>query len=80
MEGICSFIQEAPIANIRKKVVLEYFRNKTLGYNDEGKNFKEQLTHTSSNKEQSEQLESSILIYVTVKLQRQEDANNFFRS
>lgn len=36
-EGIYRFIQESAIANTRKKLVLEYFRNKTIGYDHEGK-------------------------------------------
>ena len=36
-EGIYKFIQETPIVNTQKDLVLEYFKNKTLGYNHEGK-------------------------------------------
>jgi hypothetical protein len=36
-EGIYSFIQESAIEKAGKKLVLEYFRNKTMGYNPEGK-------------------------------------------
>lgn len=36
-EGIYRFIQEATAASTRKKVILEYFTNKTSGYDHEGK-------------------------------------------
>lgn len=36
-EGIYRFIQEGAVAKPQKELVLEYFRNKTLGYDHEGK-------------------------------------------
>ena len=36
-EGIYNFIKETTVANTQKRLFLEYFRNKTLGYDHDGK-------------------------------------------